>query len=269
MDSAQNGIALQAFIVSMVIVFLLSIFVILFFVKYQRRLLAQQKAREKEAADYQRDLLKTTIDSQEVERNRIAKELHDEIGAMLTTTKLYAGQINADLSNTDLNVVTSKMNLLFDDMIQNTRRISQDLRPVILDKLGLIEGIESLIDTINESGELSVVFEQESIQLSNKQMELNLYRILQELLNNTLKHAEATAVEITLNGITEKCKLTYRDNGKGIDHKELKNKKGIGLKNIESRVSILSGTLHFNSVKKGTEIEIEFPTTIPVTIGTK
>jgi signal transduction histidine kinase len=95
MDSTQNGIALQAFIVSMAIVFLLSTFVILFFVKYQRRLLTQQLAREKEAADYQRDLLKTTINSQEAERNRIATELHDEIGAMLTTTKLYAGQINA------------------------------------------------------------------------------------------------------------------------------------------------------------------------------
>jgi signal transduction histidine kinase len=222
--------------------------------------LAQQIAREKEAAAYQRDLLKTTINSQEAERNRIAKELHDEIGAMLTTTKLYVGQINAELSHTKLNVVTNKMNLLFDDMIQNTRRISQDLRPVILDKLGLVEGIESLIDTINESGKLTVTFEQDAIQLKNKQTELNVYRMLQELLNNTLKHANATEVEIALNGRMEQCKLSYRDNGKGIDHKVLKNKKGIGLKNIESRVSILNGTLHFDRIKKGIAIEIEFPT---------
>jgi signal transduction histidine kinase len=158
-----------------------------------------------------------------------------------------------------LNLVTDKMNLLFDDMIQNTRRISQDLRPVILDKLGLVEGIESLIDTINESGKLTVTFEENVIQLNNKQMELNVYRILQELLNNTLKHANATEVEIALNGRTEKCKLSYSDNGKGIDHAQIKTKKGIGLKNIESRVSILDGTLHYNPVKKGVAIEIEFP----------
>ncbi|NOQ70917.1 MAG: sensor histidine kinase [Crocinitomix sp.] len=259
MDQAQNGIALQAFIASMAIVFILSIFVILFFVKYQRRLLAQQEERQKAAADYQRDLLKTTINSQEAERNRIAKELHDEIGAMLTTTKLYAGQINPQLSNTKLNVVTDKMNLLFDDMIQNTRRISQDLRPVILEKLGLIEGIENLIGTINETGKLTVVFKQTTIQISDKQMELNVYRIIQELLNNALKHAEASEVEISLVTVEDINKLHYRDNGKGIDHIKLRQKIGIGLKNMESRVSILNGTLHFNPVNKGTEIEIEFP----------
>ncbi len=259
MDSTQNGIALQVFIVSMAIVFLLSVFVILFFVKYQRRLLAQQKARQKDAEEYQRDLLKNTINSQEAERNRIAKELHDEIGAMLTTTKLYAGQINAELSNTDLNVVTDKMNLLFDDMIQNTRRISQDLRPVILEKLGLIEGIENLVSTINDAGKLLVTFKYESVQLEHKQKELNLYRIVQELLNNALKHAQATEVKLELKTIDNANKLYYYDNGKGINHIKLKHKKGIGLKNIESRVSILSGAIVFNKVTKGTEIEIEFP----------
>ncbi|MFT5821584.1 MAG: signal transduction histidine kinase [Crocinitomix sp.] len=259
MDQAQNGIALQAFIASMAIVFLLSTFVILFFVKYQRRLLAQQKARLKAETDYQRDLLNNTINSQEAERNRIAKELHDEIGAMLTTTKLYAGQINPELSTIELSLVTDKMNLLFDDMIQNTRRISQDLRPVILEKLGLIEGIENLIATINATGKLLVVFASTSNQITDKQIELNVYRIIQELLNNALKHAEASEVEITLETIGTINKLNYRDNGKGIDHIKLKKKIGIGLKNIESRVSVLSGTLHFSPVKKGTEIEVEFP----------
>ncbi len=259
MDSTQNGIALQVFIVSIGIVFLLSTFVILFFVKYQRRLLAQQKARQKDAEEYQRDLLKNTINSQEAERNRIAKELHDEIGAMLTTTKLYAGQINAELSNTDLNLVTDKMNLLFDDMIQNTRRISQDLRPVILEKLGLIEGIEDLVSTINDTGKLRVKFEYDTIQIEYKQMELNLYRIVQELLNNALKHAQATEVKLILQTVEDSNKLYYYDNGKGINHIKLKHKKGIGLKNIESRVSILSGVITFNKVAKGTEIEFQFP----------
>jgi signal transduction histidine kinase len=259
MDSTQNGIALQAFIASMAIVFLLSTFVILFFVKYQRRLLAQQEARLKAEAEYQRDLLKTTINSQEAERNRIAKELHDEIGAMLTTTKLYSGQINSDLKADALSAVTDKMNLLFDDMIQNTRRISQDLRPVILDKLGLIEGIESLTDTINESGIIEVGFSHGAVEFTDKQKELNIYRIIQELLNNTLKHAAATEAQISLQEADEVCKLTYADNGKGIDHDKLKKKKGIGIKNIESRVSILAGNIQYNPVKKGMQVEIEIP----------
>jgi signal transduction histidine kinase len=259
MDSTQNGIALQAFILSMGLVFLLTVFVILFFIRYQRRLLAQQEARLKAEADYQRDLLKTTINSQEAERNRIAKELHDEIGAMLTTTKLYSGQINSELEEDALQTVTEKMNLLFDDMIQNTRRISQDLRPVILEKLGLVEGIESLVDTINESGKIEISFIQSEVNFADKQRELNLYRIIQELLNNTLKHAEATEVQISLKGMGAVSKLTYRDNGKGIDHSHLKHKKGIGIKNIESRVSILSGNIKYNPVKKGVEIEIEIP----------
>lgn len=261
MGSTGGGVTIQIFVLAIGIIFILSVFVILFFILYQRRLLAQQTAQQEAEAAYQRDLLTNTINSQEAERNRIAKELHDEIGAMLTTTKLYSSQINPTLTADQLEAVTHKMNHLFDDMIQNTRRISQDLRPVILEKLGLIEGVESLLKTITETGLLTIRFKHELDQPLDKSQELNLYRILQELLNNTLKHAEANEVFIALSSNLTGGSLTYRDNGKGIDQEQLKFKRGIGLKNMESRVAVLGGKIDFLTKDKGFSIQIEFPFT--------
>ncbi len=260
MDSTENGLTIQLFVIGIGIIFTLSVFVILFFVLYQRRLLAQQNAQREAEAAYQRDLLKNTINSQEAERNRIAKELHDEIGAMLTTTKLYASQINANLPANQLETVTQKMDVLFTDMIQNTRRISQDLRPVVLEKLGLVEGVESLIKTIMEAGSLTIYFNHEADFQLDKTGELNIFRVLQELLNNTLKHAQATTAEITLKVAPGGFSLTYKDNGIGIDNDNLKFKRGIGLKNIESRVEVMEGTIQFLEVERGMAVQIEFPT---------
>lgn len=259
MDSTEGGVTVQIFVLAIGIIFILSVFVILFFILYQRRLLAQQMAQQEAEAAYQRDLLTNTINSQEAERNRIAKELHDEIGAMLTTTKLYSSQINPTLTPDQLEAVTHKMNHLFDDMIQNTRRISQDLRPVILEKLGLIEGVESLLKTITDTGLLTIRFEHQLDQSLDKSQELNLYRILQELINNTLKHAQASEVIITLRSKLDGGSLSYSDNGKGIDQDQLKFKRGIGLKNMESRVAVLGGKIDFLAVDKGISIQIEFP----------
>lgn len=259
MGTDNEGIAIQVFILALAIIFVISIFVILFFTKYQKKLLIQQRNQQQKEADYQRDLLKNTINSQEAERHRIARELHDEIGAMLTTTKLYSTQINSTLSPSQLEAVTHKMNHLFDDMIQNIRRITQDLRPIILEKLGLIEGIESLTQTISSSGQLTITFHHQIDVEVDKEYELNLYRILQELLNNTLKHAQANEVYITLQSTKNGCSLAFQDNGKGIDFQNHKFSKGAGLKNLESRVSAMSGKLEFMRVEGITSVNIQLP----------
>ena len=197
MGESEATINLRIIIIGMVMLFVLSLAVILFFIIYQKRLLAQQKQRQQMAADYQRELLGVAIESQEKERTRIGKELHDDVGALLTTTKLYLSQVSPELSAEELTTTTDKMRSLFDNMIQAVRNISQDLRPVILEKLGLTEAIENLVQTINDVGTLNANFVDYTTISIAKSDELNVYRIIQELINNTLKHAMASNISIT------------------------------------------------------------------------
>ncbi|GAA4273379.1 histidine kinase [Aquimarina gracilis] len=259
MGETEEAIVLKIIIIGMTVLFLLSLSLIIFFILYQRRLLTQQKRHQKIESDYQKELLKTSILSQEEERTRIAKELHDDVGAMLTTTKLYFSQINPELPEDELNEITEKMSGFFDDMIYTVRSISQDLRPVILEKLGLIEAIQSLAQTVNDSGNIEVEFKNNTIKTIAKSKELNIYRIIQELITNTIKHAEASEVGIELKNEDEKLIILYEDNGKGVDQKKLDHKKGLGLKNIESRLSVLSGNMDFLKVSSGMKIKVTCP----------
>ncbi|SHJ53812.1 sensor histidine kinase [Aquimarina spongiae] len=256
MGASEEAITLKIIIIGMGVIFMLSLSVIVFFIIYQRRLLAQQKKHQKIESDYQKELLETAILSQEEERSRVAKELHDEVGAMLTTTKLYFGQITPSLPEIEFEEITNKLRAFLDDMIQSVRGISQDLRPVILEKLGLIEALQSLVQTINDTGGIQINFKDNTSRIVPKPKELNLYRIVQELINNTLKHAKAKNVDIEIKHENEALVLLYKDDGIGLDHKTLLNKKGLGLKNIESRLSVLSGTMNFLKPKKGMAIRI-------------
>ncbi|MEW7281132.1 sensor histidine kinase [Aquimarina sp. 2201CG1-2-11] len=256
MGDPEKAITFKIIIIGMLIIFSLALSVIVFFIIYQKRLLAQQKKHQKLESDYQKELLKTSISSQEEERTRIAKELHDDVGAMLTTTKLYFGQISPQLPAEELEEITVKMSGFFDDMIQSVRSISQDLRPVILEKLGLIEAIHSLVQTIQDSGKIKVIFKNNTTQPISKSKELNLYRIIQELITNTLKHAQASVIHLELKNENNSLVILYEDNGKGLSKENLILKKGLGLKNIESRLSILSGNIYFIEGNSGMKVKI-------------
>jgi len=259
MGETEGAITLKIIIIGMVVIFVLSLSVIIFFIIYQRRLLAQQKKHQKIESDYQKELLKTSISSQEEERSRIAKELHDDVGAMLTTTKLYFGQINPDLPSDELIEITSKTSVFLDDMIHRVRSISQDLRPVVLEKLGLVEAVQSLAQTVNDSKKIEVKVQNTNNITIAKSKELNLYRVVQELITNTIKHAEASLIKIELKNKDNQLIIVYEDNGKGLDQKNLSLKKGLGLKNIESRLSVLSGTIHFQETRSGMKVKIICP----------
>lgn len=259
MGDPEKAITLKIIIIGMLVLFLLALSVIVFFILYQRRLLAQQQKHQKAESDYQKELLKTFIQSQEQERSRIAKELHDDVGAMLTTTKLYFHQIVPELPPEELIEITGKMSGFFDDMIQSVRTISRDLRPVVLEKLGLIEAIQSNVQTIKDCGQINISFIDNTTHPITKSKELNIYRILQELLTNTLKHAEASVIKIELKHKESLLEILYEDNGKGLNQKKLIHEKGLGLKNIESRLSILSGKMSILDSTSGFKIKIELP----------
>lgn len=191
------------------------------------------------------------VEGEEVERRRIARDLHDGLGSMLSGLKIHlklAGKENA--------LSTAEVGVLLDDSIRELRNISQNLMPESLLKLSLEYALRDLC-MANSNVKTSIEF-QYLIKESHlpKNYEIVIYRIIQELLNNTLKYANASQILVSCSQNKETFFITVEDNGIGFNVSESKN--GMGLKNIKNRVEFLNGKLEIESVEnKGTSVYIE------------
>lgn len=239
------------------LLFLASTLILFVFVN-QKRMLSQRNKLQVLKSSYQQEMLKAAIDAQEKERKRIAEDLHDEVGAMLSLARLNANRA-CDYSN---NETGQKLTLdtikIIDDTINNVRRISKDLLPSTLEEFGLIQAIEELVTKINASNIVGVKFEYQG-EFNNlySEVELALYRVTQELVNNAIKHAAAEEIDIYLEKNRDHLTLKVSDNGSGFKVEEVNRKstfeRGIGLKNIHSRVSMLDGEIKYlPNLPKGT-----------------
>lgn len=240
----------------MIGLFILAFGYILVFVLYQRRIIAKDLQQQVLENDYQKKLLQTAIDNQEAERKRIAHDLHDEIGALLTTSRLYFNQLSPGHAEEHLGNVSQKLNHLFDEMMANIRRISHDLRPVILENLGLTEAIDDIRHKRTGSG-VQFHFSHQLTFNITRQAELILYRIIQELVNNTVKHARATSICLSLEVQADELVLDYRDDGTGFDPSA--GTKGLGLKSIETRLNLIGASMTMTSPGRGVRFTIRVP----------
>jgi signal transduction histidine kinase len=242
------------------LMFLLAGMLLFFVTSYQKRLLRNKADVERMKSKHQLDLFQSSIDAMEEERRRVSRDLHDEIGAALSMLRLQVGQINfsKDSSTENTEKLVSGSKQLIDNTIENVRRISNDMLPHGLEEFGLKYAIESLCDKIEEASPLDIQLNAENLTRLENRMELTIYRILQELLNNTIKHAKATEVKIEFITDNQKLTLVYQDNGQGFDLEKIR-KNGLGLKNIESRVSMIHGQLTYNAtVSNGMEARVVF-----------
>jgi len=232
----------------MIALFILALGYVLIFVLYQRKMISKDLQQKKLENEYQKRLLRSAIDSQEAERKRIAHDLHDEIGALLTTSRLYVNQLSPGRSEEQLKMVSDRINLLFNEMMSNIRRISQDLRPVVLENLGLAEALESIRDSVLAAG-IDFNFTQKGDFVLSHDDELTLYRIIQELVTNTLKHAHATRIDLSMEVQATYLHILYADNGVGFAPGDKAD--GLGLKSIESRLNLLEATMQKIETARG------------------
>lgn len=203
--------------------------------------------------------LNTMLEAQELERKRLAAEIHDGIGPILSTVKLNLAAIESTLESTDkeLGVKFRQSYQMIDEAADDLRSISHNLMPRILSDFGLIEALTALCEKVDTTKKISVVFIQTNMENRfNQIVELGLYRICQELINNTLKHAGANKITLQLIHKGDHILLMYEDDGKGFDLMELKP--GLGLLNIENRAKALAGEMHIDSQpNKGMTATIE------------
>lgn len=261
--SILSGSNLTLFLAAVFGMFILSVALVVFFVVYQRRIFAQLQQRERAEQSHQKELLEAAVAVQEIERRRIAGDLHDDIGSLLTATRLYLRQLDPSAGTERITAIKEQSLTIVDEMIQSTRRISHALLPPALEKFGLQAAAEDLCEWVDQSGALIVncaVLTQERV---TPDRELALYRVLQELINNTLRHAEAQTAEVAISRRRKHFTLTYRDDGRGFDPQQVQSG-GLGLRNIESRVALVGGTLETRTAPgEGLRVRVELPITPP------
>jgi PAS domain S-box-containing protein len=220
--------------------------------------ITERKKLERELVDQQKAISQATINIQEKERTEISKELHDNVNQVLTTTKLYLDLAITNPELKDQLITKSSKNII--NAIYEIRQLSQSLMIPSLGDLGLVDSIEDLIENINATKKITAVFLCEEIDenILNENQKLTLFRIVQEALNNIVKHAEATETIIELLIKDHIINLIIKDNGKGFEPTAVKN--GAGLNNIRNRVYLLNGTLTLDTQPgKGCTLVVELP----------
>lgn len=220
----------------------------------------EQKRLQEEKEQFTRKLMEV----QEEERKRISRDLHDETAQYLSLLSLEMGNlIEKDKSlSPEVTVKMKKLKEIADKSLQEVRRYSHELRPSVLEQFGLTEALELIIGEFNERKETQVDFRIRGEEARLKEeVELVLFRITQEALNNIRKHSEASKAEVILNFTPDKVRLTIADYGKGFDvsKKRTSNDKGgLGLVGIRERAGMVGANLRIkSSIGKGTNVSVE------------
>lgn len=205
------------------------------------RLAALEKQREAEQ-------LRSMIAGEEQERKRIAQELHDGLGTLLATVKLQFNAVQNERPDVDEVKSYQKADKLLDEACTEVRKISYNLMPAILQQYGLEYALQDLCEGINRSGHLEVSFIPYGLDYPfDDQMAISIYRIVQELVKNTLRHAEATSLIVQLSVEEEMLNIVVEDDGQGFDPAEKLQNPGIGLQSIQSRLALLHGKMEIDS----------------------
>ncbi len=219
---------------------------------YKQRLMYEEKSKQKEIN------LQAMIEGQEIERARIARELHDgvvqEIGSVILKSRHLLSKLNLLKTKESQELIKS-----LESSNKDLRNISHQMMPRALKELGIISALKDMLEGSLNYTNLNFTFEHFNIKerLSEK-IEITIYRITQELINNIIKHSKATEVSVQLFNTNKSVILIVEDNGVGIDNK--RNKKGIGLLNISSRLEVVKGEVNFEpSPKSGTLVTIKIP----------
>lgn len=197
----------------------------------------------------------------EEERTRIAREIHDVLGQQLTVLKLDIAWLHKRLPASDLNQKTSSLLSTVDETLQSVRKLATELRPGVLDDLGLIAAIEwQCRDFEARSGiRCSLHTEIQDLACSHE-ISTAVFRIFQETLTNVLRHAKATVITISITIVNDTLIFEVTDNGRGINNTEIKNSKSLGLLGMRERISMVGGELHISGMEgRGTTVKLTIP----------
>ena len=229
-------------LIAITIAFILSVF----YFRLKRKDVLKQK------------LIEAVVETENNERRRIARDLHDGLGPVLSAINHYF-QAYLDARPENKEAIQTRLQMVIGEAIDEVSRISHNISPYILEKYGLIMALNNLFAPLIANGKYEITFNPGPEKRFDQKKELTLYRCITELLNNTMKHAEATQVSLSFESHDEHLNIRYADNGKGFNVDD-KNREGMGLMNIANRVESFGGKLTIDSIPNGgTTAHISMP----------
>lgn len=251
----------DSFIYTVFGIVILALYLIIFFRTKQRKdkIINEQRIRQLEE---EKKLLaaRFLVEGQEKERKRIASAIHDSLGVLLSASKMHVTAIKD--SSPENKALIDKATKFLDDASGEMRKISHNMMPGLLTKMGLFEALEDLFENINDTENIDAVVDvvgPKSERLPENH-EIMIYRIVQEMVNNTLKHAEAGKIDLVMMMHPDQLVINYSDNGLGFDVEKVIEQKSLGIQSIHSRVSFLDGKINIKSTRgKGSLYTITIP----------
>jgi signal transduction histidine kinase len=258
LQAPENNI-IPVLIIGTLVVVVLITGLFFFVIIYQRKMIKNQvQLRQLEDAQ-QQELLKAVIETQESERKRLAEDLHDSVGQVLSAIKLKLHRITKVNEVENANELLADTRKLTDECIQEIRNIIHNVLPPVLVDFGLIDALNALCTKMNDNTSIQITFTKKlNDERFPSEIELTLYRIAQELFGNAVKHSEATSIQVELAKQGHSLVMTFRDNGRGFNIDDVTH--GFGLKNLRSRASLINGKIHiYSKPLSGTLTTINVP----------
>lgn len=242
-DKFYTAVAIAASILGAIILYFIATMI-----RYQRRNVASYKSK-----------IKAEISTLENERKRIATDLHDELGPLLSAVRIQINHLSSP-SEQDKKVILFA-NKHIDDILSKTREISYNLLPNTLVRKGLFKAVEEYIGKLKDVHELNIVYRNNTDIALDNQVGINIYRIIQEVIHNTIKHAKAKQLVIEFKKYDGQLILTTVDNGIGFDFQHIADQHtGLGLWNLQSRAEVLNASFQrITEAGKGTMYVFSIP----------
>jgi hypothetical protein len=239
---------------------LLAFSIVIFIYLYQRKL-ARRNQELQSIQDLMQDQeMKTAyalLDGQDQERKRIASELHDNLGSILVTLNMYADSLMERADPSKIKEIAQRISNTSKQANEEVRKISHSLDSGLLKHFGLNAAVNQLMEAIEVSKKIQISTAIDVEDQFSNEVGLEAYRIIQELVNNSLKHSGCTSINLDISQIENDLSIIYEDNGKGFDMEQVK--RGMGLNNIEKRVEKLNGELKKDRGTRGSTFIIELP----------
>ncbi|WKN44582.1 sensor histidine kinase [Tunicatimonas pelagia] len=242
---------------------LLLFFIISIVYAYQRKSLQHKQKEHELQVEMKQKMLQALIEGQEKERGRLSRDIHDSLGAQLSTVKLYLAELRTHpLSSATEDIIQESMGLLTDS-IRDLRAISQDLMPQPLQRLGLINTLRNYCHKLAVAHKIDIHFATNASTLYiPESTSLMIFRVIQEIINNAIKHGNSQTISVNL--LDQVCELAINIEENGTPYnwaeaRERSQQNGLGILNIETRVSIMNGTLHQTNVDEKNIVSIKIP----------
>lgn len=246
MSEIETALSLKLLVIGSCALFVLTVFFIVLIAVFIH------KFKKKQA-----ELLSAVLESQEKERKRIGSDLHDEIGPLLSAAKIQLELLKSEKGIDESNV--TELQELLDAIFTGIRISVQSLVPTTLYHYGLVIAVKELCNKLN-TAECKIEFSGDVTMKVPIPAQLNMYRIIQELLNNSVKHAHSSQIKLAFRQSETVFSINVSDNGIGLNSNKDLLTAGIGLKNIKSRVSVLNGKMIIKSaINQGTFVQVRIP----------